>query len=430
MSFRVRILAVVAAAFSLIFVNACAPSHTEGLNLTSLSACYPTLTSGVDPVYKILNGQIPVTTMPSPRYLSCKTCHYSGSASAPASYYFADNNFNLAVTGFANIIAADPNKIYTKAYDNQHFGGSDPSNSATLEPLKAAYLQAAAAYKTCLTQQNVGPGPGPDPSPTGYDPKKITMTKTIPANQTTAMNLTWDLGTEMQTANSAITNGVFRITLQAVTSATGVKSYRLTAPSALGSSTSAIQIRNIRVFLNGSLVPLDTGGSTWISLNNLAPANNATTGRTTPHPLPQGSGAMNLAADTALDTNTIAIGFGEIAESTQYRDFNPSTYARLTATANNNNATPPLTQAERVFANRCQSCHSGTAPSGDVNLSSGGNNLQMLKLYVRVVPYVPEASIIHSVITTNDPQVLMPPTGALPAAEIRWIRDWILDGAN
>jgi cytochrome c5 len=408
--------------------NGCSAEHGEGIDLASQDACLPLLDAAMQPVFDRLSGRASVGDAANPRFLSCQTCHFQGSSAAPGSAHFADPSFPVAVRGFANVINSDPNKIYTKAYDPLHFGGAGTNNNAALEPLKANYLSAANSYKACLSQQSVGPTPG-----NNFDPKIFTTSKTIAANQTTAANIQWNLGTEIQTTGVSIPGGVFRITIQAITASPGVLQYRISAPSALGSNTSAIQIRNIRVLFNNQLVSLDAGGSTWISLNNLAPANNATTGRTTPYRLAQGTGSMYLTADTAVATNTIAIGFGDLSESTAYPDFNPTTYARLTAAANNAGATPPLADGERVFTRRCQSCHSGANIQGGINLATGANNLQLLKLTAAVLPFVPESSPLHSSVIATDATIMPPaaaPTGATTPAERRWIRDWILDGAQ
>ncbi len=374
------------------------PAGGSGGGASAADACIPLLQPGTKPVYDYLQPK-------------CSTCHYKGSSAAPSGYYFADPSYGNALAAFANLAKAGTNKLYDKAYDPSHFGGAGPGLKPTMDPLKTAFDNSENAYIDCVNKQTVGPG---GPPGGGTDPTKKTTAKTIPANPTTAINLVWNLGTDMA-MGAALPGAQFQITIQAVPTATNVKQYYITSPRAQGATAGAIQIKNIRVYINGVLLALNAGGGTWISLNNLAP-----TGRM--HPLAQGTGVMIVEADTALASNTIAIGFGDIAVSTQYPDFNPTTYTRLSA----NNANVPA--LERVFQVKCQSCHSAGNAQGGVNLST--TTLLSLKAGNFVVPYVPAASPIFTDMSlpAGDSQV-MPPAGPVSAAEIRWVRDWILDGA-
>jgi mono/diheme cytochrome c family protein len=128
---------------------------------------------------------------------------------------------------------------------------------------------------------------------------------------------------------------------------------------------------------------------------------------------------MIVQADTTLATNTIAIGFGAIDVSALYPDFNPTTYARLTST----NVAIPI--GERVFANRCAACHGASG-----NLSLAAANLGTLKATGRVVPFAPNSSLIHARMALPAGAAgVMPQAGPVPADELRFVRDWILDGA-
>lgn len=383
--------------------NSCQATHVESgmVSLSSNGACVSQIEAGAMPVYTYVRNS-----------LQCATCHFLGSSAAPADYYFADPSPANAMNGFANLAKSNPSKFYDKVYDAGHYGGSGPNNQAALEPLKGAFIAGGEAFVTCISEQNTGGG---NPGTGNLNPTKITIAKTIPANPTNPVNITWDLGTEMQTAGAALPGAQFRITIQATQTATGTRQYYISAPNARGATAGAIQIRNIRVYINGQLVALNAGGGTWTSLNNLAPRDRL-------HPLASGTGTMIIQADTTLATNTIAIGFGVLEVSSLYPDFNPTTYARLTSTANN----VPI--GERVFSNRCVSCHGATNPEGGMSLTA--NNLGALKATGRVVPFAPNASLIHARVSLQAGQNgAMPPTGPIPADEIRFIRDWILDGA-
>lgn len=341
--------------------------------------------------------------------LQCATCHYFGTTTAPESYYFADPNFGNALKGFANIASAGPDRIFNNMVNPAHFGGAGPANQSVRASLEPAFTAAAAQYAACKAGSGNGGGNGGGGAG-NENPTVITAAKSIPANVTTATNILWNLQTEIQTG-TAISGGQFQLTVQA--DGTNGR-YFISAPRARGATNNAIKIRNIRVYLNGVLVPLNTGGSTWSSVNNLAPAARL-------HPLPSGTGVMVLSADTAVATNTIAVGFGELSLSTQYPNFNPTTYARLTSTQN---AVPV---GERIFQQKCVGCH-GTAGG----ISVAANNLAALKASGHVVPFFPDASIIFQRVSlaAGDPQRMpQAPNAALVAEEARWIRDWILDGA-
>ena len=380
--------------------NSCGSKHESSFNSVTNSSvgdnCIPLLATGVKPVYDYLQ----------PR---CTSCHFLGSSSAPQGYYFADSNISNAYVGFANIIKSDAQKIYDKVYDPAHFGGSGPSNMTAMEPLRTAYMTAAQDYRTCLAEQANNPGPGgPAPNP-GLDPTVQTIEKTIPANQTAALNVNWNLTNELLGGRS-LDGAQFQITVQVVNPGR----YNISLPSARGTTASALSIRNLRVYLNGSLISVSNGGGTWTSLNALA-------SRVRLHPLSQGTGIMILTADTTR-SNTIGIGFGAIEPSALYPDFNPTTFTRLTST---NTAIPA---AERVFRTKCMSCHTGAGGAGGVGLDPA--SLGLLKLNGDVISYLPSSSSVYSLMSLpNGTPGIMPPGGRATDEEIRWVRDWILDGA-
>lgn len=398
MKFYLKIIALMMFVAVPVVYNSCGSTHQGSFNsvssFSSADSCIPLLAQGSKPIWDYLQPK-------------CATCHYQGTSSAPLGYYFADSIFPSALVGFANIVKVDANKIYNKAYDPAHFGGAGPSLMATMEPLKANFMTSSANYKDCLAQAAQGPGGGPPP--TSFDPNVLTIEKTVPANPTAPITLTWNLTSEL--AGGASLNGAqFQITVQSPTA--GI--YHLSAPSARGTTVSAITVRNIRVLINGVLVGVSDGGGTWTSLNNLASSARL-------HPLSQGTSVMVLAVDTTR-SNQLSFGFGAIEENTSYPDFNPTTYTRLTST---NTAIPA---AERVFRTKCMSCHNGAGGAGGVGLDPA--SLGLLKINAHVIPYVPSSSSVFSLMNLpNGTAGIMPPGGRATNEEIRWVRDWILDGA-
>lgn len=74
-------------------------------------------------------------------------------------------------------------------------------------------------------------------------------------------------------------------------------------------------------------------------------------------------------------------------------------------------------------------CHTGTNPSGNLNLDSSVAYTQLLKTgtgYINTV--APTSSLLYSEMTTNT--TIMPPTGKLDDCRIKLILKWIQQGAN
>lgn len=89
---------------------------------------------------------------------------------------------------------------------------------------------------------------------------------------------------------------------------------------------------------------------------------------------------------------------------------------------------------EQIFNPSCVSCHSGTRPSGGLDLteSESWNNLvnvnSATSSYKLVVPYDSENSYLYLVLDgTSAP--LMPPNGRIGQAKIDSVASWIDRGA-
>ena len=80
-----------------------------------------------------------------------------------------------------------------------------------------------------------------------------------------------------------------------------------------------------------------------------------------------------------------------------------------------------------LLEKHCIDCHSGENPKGDIDLSSR-NGWQIAQV---IQPHDPENSLLMAVITSEDPDVRMPPPPQDPLrnAEVFAIKEWILSGA-
>ena len=87
-------------------------------------------------------------------------------------------------------------------------------------------------------------------------------------------------------------------------------------------------------------------------------------------------------------------------------------------------------RAENVFQRRCYQCHSYDTAKGGIKILH-----HRLLVHVRkvVVPGKPASSELFHLITSNDPDLVMPPPAPdrdpLTAEEIEVIRQWIESGA-
>ncbi len=84
-----------------------------------------------------------------------------------------------------------------------------------------------------------------------------------------------------------------------------------------------------------------------------------------------------------------------------------------------------------VFATSCATsgCHSGSTPSGNLNLENTKAYAQLAKKGSGyLIPSNPTASVLYSqLISVSQP---MPPTGKLSSCNIQLIENWISQGAK
>jgi hypothetical protein len=208
--------------------------------------------------------------------------------------------------------------------------------------------------------------------------------------------ITFDLATEIaQPSGTAFAGAQLRINVITSTSASGLTNYLFSNP-VLQAGGQALNIKDIKFTINGSLISTTT---IYTSINRSVPAAGNRVLST--------SQAVIQRPIDAADTLSLSIG------SLAVTDFTPMTYTQLTAAAGPNN----------VLRANCFGCHSVAPLSGNLNLADRNALINNGK----VIPFFPEQSLVHQrMVSTAAP---MPQTGVLPEAQVKLVRDWILDGA-
>lgn len=74
---------------------------------------------------------------------------------------------------------------------------------------------------------------------------------------------------------------------------------------------------------------------------------------------------------------------------------------------------------QTILNGNCLGCHSGSAPSGGINLSSHGG-----------VQAAAQSGKLYNAVSQNGQATPMPPNGKLPACDIQKIKVWVDAGAN
>ncbi len=89
-----------------------------------------------------------------------------------------------------------------------------------------------------------------------------------------------------------------------------------------------------------------------------------------------------------------------------------------------------------VFNQKCLDCHSGSAASGNLDLSEGKSYANLVNVnssgstLKRVVPGNSDQSYLIWRLQGTNGETLMPPGNKLPASTIKAIIQWIDDGAE
>ena len=83
---------------------------------------------------------------------------------------------------------------------------------------------------------------------------------------------------------------------------------------------------------------------------------------------------------------------------------------------------------------QCQGCHASDTAAGGVTFETAGGSHGQLTGQFDGVAYAlagdPACSVLVQVVESDDPEVVMPPSGKLPAAERCAIIQWVANGAE
>ena len=83
---------------------------------------------------------------------------------------------------------------------------------------------------------------------------------------------------------------------------------------------------------------------------------------------------------------------------------------------------------ERIFDVRCTTCHSGSVPSGGVDLSPNNAYSELINKNI-VIPGNSSSSSLYNRLNTNDQNKVMPPSGKITQVLIDSVAAWIDKGA-
>jgi cytochrome c5 len=81
-----------------------------------------------------------------------------------------------------------------------------------------------------------------------------------------------------------------------------------------------------------------------------------------------------------------------------------------------------------IFDSRCIICHGGSAPSGNLNLSSEISYSQLTNKNL-IIPAKSSLSILYHKLNSTNPNNVMPPTGKMEQGLIDSVAAWIDKGA-
>ena len=314
---------------------------------------------------------------------NCASCHSSGGIGKGA---FADPNVTLALEDFQ---LRGSRLIYDRAIDANHqapFTG--PQLQAEADRVEAQWQSASANWISCEEANPTIPEAEDEPIPESAT--YTTVAQNIDADDN-IKTMSWDLETEIEMPAGTVRAGAeFLLDIQTNTSPTGNKSYLMVNPR-LRAGGESMRVAYVEIYINGAFV---SNASTFRGINRYVPASQERALSQT---------TMVVPFDFA-EGDTLAMAFGILDPA----PFNPTTFTALTT---------------NVFAQNCNSCHSGATPAGGLDMT----NYDGLFGQFMVTPYSTNSSEVYRrMIDVNNP---MPPTGLLPQATQDSVRDWIRDGA-
>lgn len=313
---------------------------------------------------------------------NCASCHAVGGIGKGV---FADEDLDIA---FEDFKLRGYQLVSDRAVDPNH---RPPSSGPHLQPEVTVasdnWIVALEDANSCTSNSSV---PLPDDEPAPESATYLTMDKVI-AMGDNANTMSWDLTNDIVTpAGTSYTGAQFEISVEVDTSATGVTSYLLSNPT-LSAGDSPLRVTFVEVYINGNFI---SSASTFRGINRYVPQNETR----------ELSETTMVVPFEVADGDTLSMAFGILDPV----DFNPSTFTQLT---------------NSVFAQNCNSCHSGGNPAAGLDMT---NYDEMLNQFI-VIPFSTNGSEVYKRMTdANNP---MPPSGLLPEAAQNNVRDWVRDGA-
>ncbi len=309
---------------------------------------------------------------------NCVACHIPVGGTEAGKGAFASSDLNVAFNAFKSGPPAKIGEFAILATHKAPYTG--PQHQSTVSGLNSSWASAQVQYEACVAS---GGGAGGEP-PTG--PRIETNTQVMAATAT-ARVLNFDI--------PGFTGAQLRISVATQTLPSGETNYAFTVPT-LQAGAQALRLRDIRFLINGTLVSSTT---TFASIDRHVPATQSRVLAT----------SQAVVQRSIVSSDTLALSLAEVVAV----DFAPPTYTQLTAAAGPNN----------ILRASCFACHGATPIGNTLNLADRNALINT----ARVIPFFPDQSLVHQrMVSVGAP---MPAVGALPPAQVKLVRDWILDGA-
>lgn len=229
----------------------------------------------------------------------CVLCHVPG---GPPAFAAPD-----ALTAFAVYESIGIAKLKTRGLDSHGSGATGPQNQASLDAAAAAF---AAVEESPSCKTGGGGDATPTPTPVPGDAATLAakainapVDNSVPPALPVGRVITWALDTEV-TGRAGFGAATFEITVYQKTPVGAKPTYYFSKP-VLKTAASAIQLRDIRIMINGTMIGT---GTTFSTVDRVIPAANTTTILTPQNP----NATMIIERDAIAATDTVQITFADL----------------------------------------------------------------------------------------------------------------------
>lgn len=366
----------------------CSSYHAVGSGSLSLSSnlgspqCTPILAEGFQNYHTVLKNK-------------CASCHVPGGA---GNGVFAASDVNVALPAF---LSKGEAIVFSMAGNSAHkppYTGDE--TAAELEAPRQEFQAAMTEFDAC--NSNEGTQPQPTPPPANVQAALYTNAKTLEGTTTT---ITFDLDTDIADASKKIAGATLTLkVLVTETIVSGVKytGFAMSDPT-LKTGAAPVHIKSVSFKVIEPTREFTLPGYT--NIDRWVPANSTRVLQT---------GAVNFSVN-AIPVQ-FAVGFDQLRSDSNLI-FTPATYRQLTSAS-------VVNGVANVFTTRCAGCHTGGNPPAGLSITA--SDYLNLKLQGQFKPFDLENSPIWKSVESGS----MPPNRTLPAAEVEFIKGWILDGAR